>query len=814
MAPLKDYFLGLVPPPHPRLCNVQPCLRTTDIDLVGDRHHLTYFAMLGSWSIGDYHKEKAIEYAYELLVQGFGFDPKRLYVTVFAGDKGLNLPPDETSARIWEQVGIPPARIVLLGKEDNFWGPAGNFGPCGACTEVFYDCGAEFGKAYKQGENFDTTSRYIEIWNAGVFIELEKKSDGRYLSLPLKSVDTGSGLERMAMVMQGVADVYHTDSLFPIVKEISKNFPVIAQARILTDHLRAATAIMSEGIAPDNSGRGYVLRRLLRKCIALSLSGLDSCANLDDYIALIIEQTNAPQFKQAQDFIQQQFRREVADFEPIVQAGLRMLAKKLSATNDKHLSADTIFELVATHGLPLPMISNYLRRHGYSFDAKAYTQQVATHRNISRSGRKDKEIDAILQLLQATPATVFVGYQQLEQSATALQLLQNTAEGTIQAVEEVTVVDAEFLLVADTTPFYAEAGGQVGDSGKGKANSAVFVITDVQKKNDYYLHYAKLTAGCLRRGEAIELHVDAERRKLVRRNHSLTHLLQGALRKTIGTHIAQKGSYVDEHKLRFDFQHDKALQTDEIQAVERLVNSWIWQDLPRRTETIPYRAALERGALYMLGENYQDKVRVISFGEVSVELCGGTHVQSTGEIGMLRIISETSIAKGVRRIEGISGHTALHAFQNDSQHLQQACIALNTRSDNLLARIKQIQTKHSHPAPQKIQTQNEYTSEKQNLTVCIAHVEGDAKALRQLCNERKHDITAMCLVAKDSYSIAVATRTATGTSARLILQKLFARMSGKGGGKDDYAQGGGKIAGLSFSALADAFKQTLQELHL
>ena len=425
MAPLKDYFLGLAEPPLPRLCNVQPCLRTTDIDDVGDRHHLTYFEMLGSWSIGDYYKEKAIELAYELLVDVLHFDPQRLYATVFKGDSELGLPPDEISASVWEKQGIASQRIVALGREDNFWGPAGKFGPCGPCTEVFYDCGEQFGKAYQQGGEFDTTKRYIEIWNAGVFIELNKTEHDGFQPLPLRSVDTGSGLERMAMIMNGHADVYQTDTLRPIVAIIAQSFADERQQRIISDHLRAATMIMAEGCAPANSGAGYVLRRLLRKSIAVAIAAGGDCAVFDAAVAQVIStmQARYPRLQQSADFIHSRCQREIADFEPVVQAGLRLLDGRLQKITGSEVPATLIFELVATHGLPLEIIRAYLTRRGVSFNAADYEQEVAQHKQVSRAGQKERGVDTLLGLVQGVPVTQFLGYQQLQATSAVLALI-------------------------------------------------------------------------------------------------------------------------------------------------------------------------------------------------------------------------------------------------------------------------------------------------------------------------------------------------------------------------------------------------------
>ena len=828
MAPLKDYFLGSAAPPLPRLCNVQPCLRTTDIDDVGDRHHLTYFEMLGSWSIGDYYKEKAIELAYELLVDVLQFDPQHLYATVFKGDSELGLPPDEISAGVWAKQGLATERIVALGTEDNFWGPAGKFGPCGPCTEVFYDCGAQFGPAYQHGGDFDTTKRYIEIWNAGVFIELNKTEHDGCQPLPLRSVDTGSGLERLAMIMNGHDDVYQTDTLRPIVAVIAQQYPDVRQQRVISDHLRAATMIMAEGSAPSNSGAGYVLRRLLRKSIAIALAAGGDCAVFDTAIAQAITtmQERYPRLQQSADFIHSRCRREIADFEPVVQAGLRLLDRQLqklkttrSARGDSlplscstEVPADFIFELVATHGLPLEIIHVYLERRGFSFNATDYEGEVAKHRQVSRAGQKERGVDTRLSLVQGVPTTEFLGYQQLQASSAVLALI--AGEEKVSTVQG----QAEFFFIVAATPFYAEAGGQVGDRGKATTAQATLQVLDVQKKDDIYLHRARLTAGTLQVGEQLALQVDEARRGAIRCNHSVTHLVQSALRNTLGTHIAQKGSYVDEHKFRFDFQHDQAMTPAECHAVEAQVNDWIWQNLARTTAVLPYSEAIKNGALFMPGENYHEKVRTVSFGTASTELCGGTHVEATGEIGLMQIVSEASIAKGIRRLEGVTGRVALQAQQQTAALLQQACELLTVGRDGLLERITKLKAKPSQVVTERKKTTDElsFKTARQQHLACIAQLDGAAEtqALRTACTEKltTNAIAVLLSLQADTYRIAVAAT--PQLSARAVLADFFKQVEGRGGGKDNFAQGGGKkTTAQDYTALRNTVRQVLAELY-
>ena len=805
MAPLKNHFLGITTPPKPRLCNVQSCLRTTDIDDIGDRHHLTYFEMLGSWSIGDYYKEGAIELAYRLLIEVFGFEIERLYVTVFAGDKKLQLPADEQSAKIWERLGIARERIVFLGMADNFWGPAGEFGPCGPCTEVFYDCGERFGEPYRQGGEFDTSGRYVEIWNAGVFIELNKRENGTFEPLPLQSVDTGSGLERMAMIINGVDDVYHTDDLLPILQLARQYHDDQQNLRIITDHLRATTMILAEGVALANTGPGYVPRRMLRKCLAIALGAKDNCDEIIPLVETVITtmQHRYPQIKQAQDFIYGQCRKEITEFQPVVRSGLKLLSSRLAKLSSKTVSSEIIFEMVATHGLPLDIIKSYLDRYGYTFSEQQYQQEIAQHRAVSRAGQKNKEVDTMLHAVQGLDKTVFVGYQQTTNEAQVIALLRDGEQ-----LSEVNDGD-EFFLVVDSTPFYAEAGGQVGDCGTAQGGDARLEILDVQKKDDVYVHRAKLIDGCLTMGDSLHLVIDNNRRLAIRRNHSVTHLLQSALRKVVGTHVAQKGSYVDDHKFRFDFQHDCPVTDQQIQTIEQCVNEWIWQNFPRKTEVIPYEQAVQRGALFMLGENYREVVRTVSFGEVSIELCGGTHVESTGEIGLMRVANETSIAKGIRRIEGVTGQRALSSLQKDVALLRSACELLTVGNAQLIERITRLKSKKPQTTNQgKIITETQFTNNSKTTTV-IHLADVDGKELKTIAVKKLADNNMVFVFAidqKNNYRLAIASN---DQSAKDLLSSFFKQVDGRGGGKDSFAQGGGKADQLTFDIVVANCKKIL-----
>lgn len=813
MAPLKKYFLGKEEPPSPRLCNFQPCIRTKDIDDVGDRHHLTIFEMLGSWSIGDYYKEKAVELAYELLVDRLGFDKKRLYVTVYEGSKSLGLDADLVSAKAWEKVGIDPAHIIQLG-EDNFWGPAGETGPCGPCTEVFYDCGDEFGPAWEPGQEFDTTKRYIEIWNAGVFMELNKNADGTFTSLPLKSVDTGSGLERMAMIMNGFESVYETDLLKPILDLCLKLYKVdMPTGRMLTDHLRAATFIIAEGVAPGNEGQGYIPRRLLRKSIAALVKGKVEKVNFDEVVGKVIEILAPiyPQIKSNSEYVYHQINTEITDFMPIVRKGLDKIEDACENLKGKTFPGEVAFDLVTTFGLPLDVIFSELNEKGLNLDQDAYEKAYEKHRSVSRvvkstSGAGGASDEKLASSLKGLEATSFLGYEKMEDKGKVLKMFSQGDE-----VSEVKNND-EFLLVCHQTPFYAESGGQAGDFGWVEAGSGKAEIVDTIKWEKIHLHKAKMTEGKMNIGEEVKLSVDKDTRVQTRNNHSATHLLHSALHAVVGKHALQKGSAVNHERLRFDFQNNKALTEEEIEKIENIVNEWIRENSSGKTEVLEYRDALEAGALALFGENYEEKVRVVTFGENSVELCGGTHVPSTGEIGLFVITSESSVAKGIRRIEAVTGAEAFKLLQSRSKIVKQASKMLAAKPEDIVNSISQLQkkSKEKKKARENVSSSSVEYKENLNLTLknsakfMMARLDQDKNALKtlgdQLIDKGEQDIVTLVGVEEKSVRtfVWVKKELSKKVNASDLLRKILTPIEGKGGGKPVFAQGGGsKIEDVS-----------------
>ena len=812
MAPLKKYFLGKEEPPSPRLCNFQPCIRTKDIDDVGDRHHLTIFEMLGSWSIGDYYKEKAVSLAYELLVGRLGFDKNRLYVTVYEGSKSLGLDPDLVSAKAWEEVGIDPSHIIQLG-EDNFWGPAGETGPCGPCTEVFYDCGDEFGPAWKPGQEFDTTKRYIEIWNAGVFMELNKNIDGTFSSLPLKSVDTGSGLERMAMIMNGFESVYETDLLKPILDLCLKLYHLdMGTSRMLTDHLRAAAFIIAEGVGPGNEGQGYIPRRLLRKCIAALVKGKIEKVVFDEVIGKVIDILSPiyPKLKSNSEYVYHQINTEIADFMPIVRKGLDKIEDACEGLKGDIFPGEVAFDLVTTFGLPLDVIYSELNAKNLRLDQKSYEKAYEKHRDVSRvvkstSGEGGASDEKLGESLKGLNPTSFLGYETMEHEGQVLKIFSRGNE-----VQEVNGHD-EFLLVCPETPFYAESGGQSGDFGFVEAGSGRAEIVDTIKWEKIHLHKAKMVEGVMKVGEEVKLCVNKEKRIQTRNNHSATHLLHSALHSVVGKHALQKGSAVNHERLRFDFQNNKALTEEEVEKIENIVNSWIRENSAGKVEVLDYNDALKAGALALFGENYEEKVRVVTFGGNSVELCGGTHVPSTGEIGLFVITSESSVAKGIRRIEGVTGARAFQLLQKRSKILKQASKLLASKPEDIIDSISQLQkkSKEKKKATEKVSSSTVEYKENLNLILgnsakfMMARLDQDKNALKtlgdQLIDKGDQDIITLVGVEEKSVRtfVWVKKELSKKVNASDLLKKILTPIEGKGGGKPVFAQGGGsKVEGV------------------
>jgi len=813
MAPLKAYFLGEALPPAPDLCNVQPCVRTVDIGDVGDRHHLTFFEMLGSWSIGHYFKERAVELAFELLTQGFGFAVADLYVTVFAGDEKLGIEPDDASAAAWEQVGIPRDHIVYLGAEDNFWS-AGDTGPCGPCTEVFYDTGSQHGPPYRPGGEFDAVGRYIEIWNAGVFMEFNRLPGGILEPLRFTSVDTGSGLERMAMVLQGRDSVYETDLFAPIVAAVRSALAGTGagerDTRTVADHVRASTFILGAGVVPSNEGRGYIPRRLLRKVIAVVTQAGAADFDLCDVADAVIGQMRPayPQLAAGRDRIMDLLAREQRDFGRVVRRGLDRLAA-LSARPGFEITGDEAFTLFATHGMPVDLIRDFAAEQGGSLDERRFGELFAGHRELSRGtgarpgtgAGQDARAGADPDVVAALGATTtrFLGHQQL--TATGRVVALAGPRGPVDRLAS----GESGLAVFDQTPCYAEGGGQVGDTGQITAPGLSARVTDTRNAGGHHVHFVTVTEGVLRPGDTAELAVGAARRRSVMRNHSATHLLHAALRQVLGHHVRQAGSLVAPDRLRFDFLHPLALSEDQAEQVEWLVNAEILANEPRATEVRPYRDAVRDGAIAFFGDSYGEDVRVVSFGDFSAELCGGTHVRQTAEIGLFQIVSEGSIGSGVRRIEAVTGEAAVQRMLQRDKLLRGLAAGLRVSVDQLPQRVQALAARGSKPAPGALTAQaladSVRTDPSGRRYLIAADLDLRPSSLPGEAGRLASELDAVVVLLLPDppagllrVGVSVPRDLAARVPATAVLDRVLAVTGGRGGGSAGFAQGGGPQA--------------------
>lgn len=827
MAPLKKYFTSEAQPPHPTLCNIQPCIRTIDIEEIGDRHHLTSFEMLGSWSINCYFKENAIALAYQLLTEGFKIPKEKLFVTVFSGSEKLNLEPDNESAAIWEKAGIDKNHIVYQSFEDNFWGPTAETGPCGPCTEVFYDTGEDFGGAYIPGGNFDTKSRYIEIWNAGVFMQFNKDKNGNYEPLKIKSVDTGAGLERLAMALNGLNSVYETDLLKPIMDEVfsqSKgNFSGKA-IRIITDHMRTTTFILSEGVKPSNDGRGYIPRRLIRKCVALITKAKLDKFDFTKILDIIIELYGDfyKHFKENKEKIVEIFEAERTHFQQVLKDGFFRL-EKLSEVPGFKMSGNEAFTLAATYGIPIDLISEYVEEKGGSLDIDAFKDEFKKHQEISRnvSSKTNGDflkfnINEYSELLKLLPATDFTGYNFDSCQVNILQIMRDG-----QTAEYAKAGDM-ILIVTDKTPFYSESGGQVSDTGILETPESAVNITGVQKSDGRFIHMGTVKSGTIKSNIQAEISIDKKRRRKIECNHSSVHLLQAALRQILGGRIRQAGSLVDEDRLRFDFSCDEKLTEEQIELTEKLVNNYIRKNVPLTTKTSTLQEAVNSGVLAFFEEKYGDKVRIVQFDDISKELCGGTHTSSTGNIGFFKIIAEGSIGRGIRRITAITGEAAVSHVQDQLKLLKSAAAKLKVPPDEILNKLDSMSQsskaeKNTALSPaSKDDIQKEAKRSKKGRAFLVKKFDMFSNDIRDEAVRASEIINGtVCFICSDEGKIKVIVAVNKAISkeinANAVLQKTLIYIDGKGGGKPHLALGGGaKTDGVN--KIIENFSEIVDEL--
>jgi alanyl-tRNA synthetase len=811
MHPLKPYFQGLEAPPHHRLTSCQKCFRTPDIDVVGTTtRHLTFFEMLGNFSLGDYFKQGAAEFAWEMSLEGFKFPAEKIWVTVFEGDEELGLGPDEEAIEAWLKIGVPRERIVLCPRSENFW-QAGPTGPCGPCSELYYDRGLEWGKEddLPGGEN----ERFLEYWNL-VFMQFNQDPVGTLAPLPKQNIDTGLGLNRMALIQQGVDSVFDTDQFVPLMelgRSLATNAVDERALRILADHTRGMTFLIADGVVPSNEDRGYVLRRLMRRAIAqghrLGIEG----GFLPKYVDVVQETMGAayPELGRERDTILRWVRAEEQGFGRTLETGLSMLDDLLGRGE---VSGEDAFKLHDTFGFPIDLTTEIAGERGVAVDIAGFDELMEEQRLRSSAGAGAQERvgakQEVVRQLSEEP-TEFTGYEHLEERTTVAGVLEQGGR--------------TFVKLA-ASPFYAQGGGQVSDAGVvlDEADGVVATVNEVLRAGEDQAVVLEGDVPSLSVGDTVVARVDRAARLATQANHTATHLLHAALRQTLGTHVRQAGSYVGPDKLRFDFTHGERLSAEEVRAVEDLVNGWILQNDPVRPITTTLSEAQAMGAMALFGEKYGDVVRMVQIGEgdYSRELCGGTHVRSTAEIGVFKVVSEGSSASNVRRIEAVTGPEAVTLLRNHDGLIREAAAELRTSPEQVPAKVADLQ-KALKDASKKGGSSNGAVDvaalagaavEVDGVRVLTSAVEvGDAKALLDATDRVKNAIgdAAIVLGAVTDGKVALIASVAPALVERGLkageLVKVAAQVvGGGGGGRDTMAQAGGRDPEKLGDALAAA----------
>ncbi len=813
MAQFKPYFLGEAVPPSRRLATCQKCFRTTDIELVGDASHLTFFEMLGNFSVGDYFKKEAIAWAWEFVTRRLKLNPERLWATIYLDD--------DEAFQYWRETGVPSERILRFGEEDNFWGPVGNSGPCGPCSEIHYDFGEGFGCGKPSCKPNCGCSRFSEIWNL-VFTQYNQDETGRRTPLPNPNIDTGMGLERTVAAMGNNTSVYETDLFSPLIDCISALSGMKYSAdseignamRVVAEHGRGITFLLGDGVLPSKERRGYVLRRILRRAALYSRKLGTGKPFLTEVAKTTIEHMKHvyPEIAQRQEFILKVIELEEERFKETLNIGLEIIEDIMAneATKQaKQISGVDAFRLYDTYGFPVELTREIVAESGFSVDSAGFEQEMEKQRERARAAHKF-EATASVKLngqldIEETP---FVGYHNLEQNSIVIKLLvDGGVEETIQKGQRAS-------LILDETPFYGEMGGQVGDTGELRGPGGSFLVTDtIRIPPDIIAHQGYVVEGSLAAGDIIQAEVDKERRLDIARNHTATHLLHLALRRVLGEHVQQKGSLVAPDRLRFDFSHLAAMTDEEIKEVQRIVNEKIRQNLRVYGEETSYKGAMEQGVIALFDEKYGDVVRVMRIGEpaVSAELCGGTHVESTGEIGFFYIVSEGSIGTGLRRIEAVTGRESEVIVNQRLSSLENMAQSLGTSTEDVQDKLSGVIAELSKERKRILAFERERGRniardlKKKGKTVnginLIADKVPDSsiEALRDMNDHLRKDFGSGVIVLGTAYEnslIFLATMSddlvAQGHSAAKLVDDVAKVAGGGGGGKPTLAQAGGK----------------------
>jgi alanyl-tRNA synthetase len=834
MQPFKPYFLGREKPPAPRLADVQKCFRTTDIEEVGNTaRHMTFFEMLGNWSFGDYFKAESIPWGWELATQGFGMNPEQIWVTVFGGDEELGLGPDEEAIEIWRATGVPEERIARLGREDNFW-QAGPTGPCGPCSELYLDRGLAFGaEGDRPGDDSD---RFLEFWNH-VFMSYDLAEDGSLTPLPMRNIDTGMGLDRMAAILQDVPSVFETDHVRPLVElaeELSghrydEGGAVTRAMRIVADHSRGAAFLIADGVVPSNEDRGYILRRIMRRGIQQGRTlGLEA-----PWLGRFAERTielmgeDYPELVAERETIRRWVDAEEESFGRTLERGselLERLVTEAQAAGTSWIDAAEAFKLHDTYGFPYDLTQELLAERGLSVDDQGFEELMEEQRQRARVGAatahgSENTHERVAAFAAAAPPTRFVGYETLR------------ATTGLAAVE---TVNGKALVKLEESPFYAEGGGQVADSGVLRCGGSEARVVDVYRLGEDQALEVE-PAEAIASGAAVEAEVDHETRHATMRNHTATHLLHAALRERLGTHVRQAGSAVRPDKLRFDFTHGQSLSPEELRDVEERVNEWIKASRAVRWMNMNREEAERLGAMALFGEKYGEWVRVVEVDGVSRELCGGTHVANTAEVGIFKVTSEGSSAANVRRVEAITGPAAIDFFREREEQLREAGELLGNPQDPMAAarraaeRLREASAVGEKAQREALGVEAEELAGRAEglpgggqLVVAVVKegLQANPKQLLDLANRVQSKIEQPSAVVLGSEFggkaglVALVSKDAVeqGLSAGSIIREIAPLVGGGGGGRDDMAQAGGKDPSTLDEALEAARAAIEREL--
>lgn len=823
MVQFKDVFLGDEQRSYNRAATSQRCVRAggkhNDLENVGytARHH-TFFEMLGNFSFGDYFKREAIQYGWDFLTKTLGLAPERLWVTVFEDD--------DEAADIWlNEMKIDPEKFSRLGAKDNFWA-MGDTGPCGPCSEIFYDHGADVAGG-PPGSPDEDGDRYVEIWNL-VFMQFDRSADGTLTPLPKPSVDTGMGLERIAAVMQGVHTNYDIDLFANVIQATADVLGVekdgSSSLNVIADHIRACSFLIVDGVLPGNEGRGYVLRRIIRRAIRHGKKlGTDGLFFHKLVAPLAKEMGGAyPELLKAQAHVEKVLKKEEQRFAETLDQGMEILESAIADLKGSELPGDVVFKLYDTYGFPVDLTADIARERELSVDEKGF--EVAMEQQRDRARAASKFGAAGSDSLKTNAETEFLGYTGTEASSTILSLHKGGEAVASLAVGE------EGAVILSATPFYAESGGQIGDKGILVSDGKLFNVADTQKSGKANVHYGTVEQGELKVGDDMDAIVDADRRQAIRLNHSATHLMHAAMQQVLGDHVTQKGSLVAPDRLRFDFSHYEAVTAEQIQEIEDLVNAEIRKNAPAETNLMSYDDAIESGATALFGEKYGDKVRVLKLGESSVELCGGTHVDRTGDIGVFKITSEGGVASGVRRIEAVTGSGAMAWIDQNQLTLGTLAGLLRSQPDQAAAKVEQL-LKRSKDLEKELAAakqalisgkgtdHSDSVQEIAGIKLLVSRMDGaDAKTLRDAVDRFKDKLQSAIVVlgSVDGGKVHLAAGVTKDNTDKIragdLIKPVAEQIGGKGGGRPDFAQAGGTDSAALDRALESVAEWVAEQL--